>query len=214
MYKIVYDNFPKYECKYNCELNIVGGDTDSLFFECVGIDLIGKLYPKMFEDGLLDVSNYDEKHPLFSKKYKAQLGCIKDEFSGKACKEFVLLRPKSYSMITVNSKELDKKKSKGVPKRKIKSFTHDDFRNVFFNQVELTTNCRRMQSIGHVVYNVEHQKVALSYADDKRAWYSNNYSLRYVHRGHEWCKAHPPPDIVRNCADDDDEEPTMKKLKY
>ena len=38
-----------------------------------------------------------------------------------------------------------------------------------------------MQSQGHVVYNVESQKIALSYADDKRAWYSNNLSLPYGH---------------------------------
>ena len=58
----------------------------------------------------MDTSNYDELHKLKSDDYKAKLGCIKDEFCGVTCKEFVLLRPKSYSMITVNSKELDKKK--------------------------------------------------------------------------------------------------------
>ena len=84
-------------------------------------------------------------------------------------------------MVTVKSKELDKKKCKGVPRRKIKAFTHDDFRSVFLNQVEISINCRRMQSIGHVIYNVEHHKIALSYADDKRAWYSNNFSLPYGH---------------------------------
>jgi len=103
-----------------------------------------------------------------------------------------------------------------VPKRKIKLFTHQDFRDVFFNQEEVSTNCRRMQSIKHVVYNVEQQKIALSYADDKRAWYSNNFSLPYGYRGYEWFKAIPPPDIVRNCDDDDDDddgEPTIKKTK-
>jgi hypothetical protein len=93
MYKIVYDEFPKYEAHFDCKLRIVGGDTDSLFFECRGVDLIGTLYPKMFEDGLLDTSNYEKDHPLYSDQYKAKLGCIKDEFCGKACKEFVLLRP-------------------------------------------------------------------------------------------------------------------------
>ncbi len=101
-------------------------------------------------------------------------------------------------MITVNSKEHDKKRSKGVPRRKVKVFTHEDFRNVFFNQVEMSTNCRRMQSIGHVVYNVEHHKIALSYADDKRAWFSNNFSLPYGHFACEWFNTHPPKDILPN----------------
>jgi hypothetical protein len=113
-------------------------------------------------------------------------------------------------MITVNPKELDKKRSKGVPKRKVKIFTHQDFRNVLFNQVEMSTNCRRMQSIKHVVYNVENQKIALSFADDKRAWYSNNFSLPYGHCDHDWFNAHPPSDIQN---DDEDGPSTTKRTK-
>ena len=67
----------------------------------------------MFEDGLLDTSNYDVTNPIFSDIYKTKLRCMKDEFAGKQCREFVL-RPKSYSMKTID-KDLDKKKSKGVP---------------------------------------------------------------------------------------------------
>ena len=161
-------------------LELLVGDTDSLFFETRGVDMIGTLFPQMLRDGLLDTSNYDKSHPMYSEKHKAELGCIKDEFCGHACQEFILLRPKSYSMkMYGNNSSLDKKKSKGVARRKIKLFTHEDFRNVFFNQVEISTNNRRMQTIKHVVYNVEQRKIALSYADDKRAWYSNNFSLPY-----------------------------------
>src|SRR5271156_3898948 len=195
MYKIAYNNFPKYERLFDCKLNIVGGDTDSIFFEAVGVDLQGVLYPKMFEDGLLDTSNYDITNPIFSNDFKAKLGCIKDEFAGKPCKEFVLLRSKSYSMKTFD-KDLDKKKSKGVPRRKIKAFQHDDFRRVLLEQTEISTNCRPMQSISHTVYNIEQHKIALSYADDKRAWFSNNFSLPYGHFEVEYYNKHPPNDIA------------------
>jgi hypothetical protein len=84
--------------------------------------------------------------------------------------------------------------------------THEDYRNVFFNQVEISTNCRRMQSQGHVVYNVEHQKIALSYADDKRAWYSNNFSLPYGHYDDVWFNAFPPGDHELNSVNDDEDE--------
>ena len=107
--------------------------------------------------------------------------------------------------------EFDKKKSKGVPKRKIKGFTHDDFRNVYFNQVELSTNCRRMQSIKHVMHNVEQTKIALSYADDKRAWYSKNYSLPYGHFFGKWYNDNPSLDIQRS---DNDNEPSTKRIKF
>jgi hypothetical protein len=195
MYKIAYDNFPIYERLYDCKINIVGGDTDSLFFETIGVDLHAVLYPKMFEDGLLDTSNYDVSNPIFSNVYKAKLGCVKDEFAGQLCKEFILLRPKSYSMKAYNNAVLDKKKSKGVPKRNIKALQHEDFRRVLFTQTEISANCRRMQSISHVIYNVEQHKIALSYADDKRAWFSNNFSLPYGHYQTAHYNMHSPDDV-------------------
>ena len=194
MYSLVYDEFPKYEKLFNCNLTTVGGDTDSLFFEVQGVDLINVLYPKMLEDGLLDTSNYNKQHPLYSEAHRAQLGCVKDEFEGKVCKEFVLLRPKSYSMKTIDSYG-DKRKSKGVAKRKIALLVHDDYKKVFCNQCEISTNCRRMQSIKHIVYNVNQYKIALSYADDKRAWFSNNFSLPYGHWLSEHFENNPPTDV-------------------
>ena len=37
MYSLVYDEFPKYEKLFYCNLTTVGGDTDSLFFEVQGV---------------------------------------------------------------------------------------------------------------------------------------------------------------------------------
>ena len=68
---------------------------------------------------------------MYSELHNAQLDCIKDEFAGKVCTEFVLLRPKSYSMKTIDSKG-DKKKSKGVARRKVVALTHKDYMEVFF----------------------------------------------------------------------------------
>src|SRR5438477_12331218 len=108
-----------------------------------------------------------------------------------------------------NNSSLDKKKSKDVARRKIKLFTHEDFRNVFFNQLEISTNNRRMQTIKHVVYNVEQRKIALPYADDKRARYSDNFSLPYG-----YCDAKFYNNINHDDDDDDDDgAPLRKRLK-
>ena len=120
MYKIAYNNFPRYERLYDCKLSIVVGDADSLFFEAIGVDLQSVLYPKMFEDGLLDTSHYGVGGEMLGDPYKAKLGCIKGEFAGKPCREFVLLRPKSYSMKTFD-KDLDMNKSKERTKKKNQS---------------------------------------------------------------------------------------------
>ena len=50
----------KYEQQFQCRIKIVGGDTDSLFFEVKGVDLHSVLYPQMQKDGLLDTSNYED----------------------------------------------------------------------------------------------------------------------------------------------------------
>jgi hypothetical protein len=195
MYKVAYEDFPKYEQMFECKINIVGGDTDSFFLEVVGVDMIWVLYRQMMEDGLLDTSNYPPLHQMYSEAHKAELGCIKDEFAGHPYSEFILLRPKSYSMKALDQENEDKRKSKGVATRKVKGFTHDDNRKVFYTEIEKSTNCRRMQSVKHVMYNIDQVKVALSHADDKRAWLSNNFSLPYGHYRIPYYEQNPAVDV-------------------
>ena len=119
MYRLAYEQLPKYEHQFNCKIDIVGGDTDSFFLEVGGADLLNPIYPAMLADGLLDTSNYPRDHPLFSNEYKAKLGCVKDEFMGKAYAEFILLRPKSYSMLDATG-AAGKQVCKGIAKRRLK----------------------------------------------------------------------------------------------
>ena len=77
---------------------LCGGDTDSFFLALytapsVSIDDIFLSLPDVF-----DASNYPDTHPLYSLRNKAQPGCFKDESGGKKLNDFVLLRPKMYSM--------------------------------------------------------------------------------------------------------------------
>ena len=99
MYDLAYNKLPKYEQQFGCTLQIIGGDTDSLFIavrDAPRVDLIRDLYPAMIADELLDTSNYPKTHNLYSNKLNARLGCIKDEFKGETCEEVVLLAPKCY----------------------------------------------------------------------------------------------------------------------
>ena len=47
MYKIVYEDFPKYEAHFDCQISIVGGDTDSLFLEVQGVDMMVYYFHKL-----------------------------------------------------------------------------------------------------------------------------------------------------------------------
>ena len=114
MYDLRYNQLGKYETRFNCKIDVIGGDTDSLFCKITGVDLYQTLHPAMLQDGLLDTSNYPNDHALFSDNYKAKLGCIKDECAGQVIQEACLLKPKCYSL---NTSDGSKKTAKGVQLR-------------------------------------------------------------------------------------------------
>src|SRR5277367_2831912 len=179
MYDLRYNNFPRYEEEFGGQISVLGGDTDSLFCLITNIYLYGQLHPAMSRDGLLDSSNFSTGHHLFSDRYKAVLGCIKDELPGQVVREAVLLKPKCYSMITVAGYE--KKTAKRVHFCVRQAIAHDKYREVFERQIEIVRTVRRFQTENHVVSTIQQQKWALSCTDTKRAWISANTSLPYGH---------------------------------
>ena len=50
-----------------------------------------------------------------------------------------------------------------------------------FRKTELRRSIRRMQSFKHVIFNINQDKVALSFFENKRAWTGDNESLPYGH---------------------------------
>ena len=84
MYYPRYDSLQLYADQFHGKITVIGSDTDSLFCKIDRIDLFKQLHPAMLQDGLLDSSNYPKEHPLFSERYKAQLGGIKDEVKGRS----------------------------------------------------------------------------------------------------------------------------------
>ena len=82
MYELRFVKLPAYAQRFGGKIDVIGGDTDSLFCKIERIDLYRQLHPAMLEDGLLDSSNYPMEHPLFSIRHQAQLGCLKDEVKG------------------------------------------------------------------------------------------------------------------------------------
>ena len=180
MYDLAYNKLPKYESQFNCKIQIIGGDTDSLFLVVRGgVDLLREMYPAMIKDELLDTSNYPKEHPLYSNKLNSRLGCIKDEFKGEMCKEVILLAPKCYSFKLMNDET--KSTAKGVGRNVKKTFNHEDYRERYFLKTELRRSIRRMQSFKHHIFNIMQDKVALSFFENKRAWVGDNESLPYGH---------------------------------
>ena len=177
MYKLRYEQFPRYETELGGSIKIVGGDTDSFFLSLINMSS-NDLLTAMKRDNLLDSSNYPNNHPLFSNTNKAKLGCIKDEAGGTTFKEWVFLRPKCYSLLTIKNKEM--KRAKGVRRATVaKIINHALYKEAFLKQREFVHNQTRLGSTRHQLRTINYDKKSLSFFENKRAWVEVNKSHPY-----------------------------------
>ena len=102
MYKFHYD----YVCnKYDAKLLFT--DTDSLVYEINSEDI----YDQCFKDrGLFDFSGYPIDSKYYDSTNKKFLDKMKDEFNGVKIIEFVGLKSKMHSLISVYDREAKKQK--------------------------------------------------------------------------------------------------------
>ena len=193
---------------------VVCGDTDSLFIELHNIDL-NALLKLMIEKRFLDTSNYAKTHPLYSTTLKAQLGCVKDESQGRRFKEWVLLRPKCYSMLFDDELPMEKKRAKGVQNYIVRQrLHHSHYKEVWEKSLIENVINRRIGSDKHQLYTFAVLKRALSSFEDKRAWLTCNKSLPYGHFSLPPINVPPPSNandttLVANVDMDVDDSPSI-----
>ena len=120
MYDWHYNYFVK---KIDCSLLFT--DTDSLVYEIKGVDSV---YDEVFRDKVLfDFSGYDKKSGYYDCVNKKVIGKMRDEISGKIIAEFVGLRSKMYSIVTVDDEELIR------AERVNRKLMHNEFNDVLFD---------------------------------------------------------------------------------
>ena len=154
MYKFHYEYI-----KNEFDAKLLFTDTDSLVYE------IKKEY--VYEDfygdkNLFDFSDYSLNSKFFDQTDKKAIGKMKYEFRGKKISEFVGLKPKMYSLISVDDKEVTK--AKGVNKK----IRHKEFVDVLFNKKVIRHNMKRIQGKLHKIGTYNVCKIPLSCFDDKR----------------------------------------------
>ena len=71
---------------------------------------------------MVEFSNYPQDSKLFDHVNKNVIDEMKDEFEGKIISEFVWLKLKMYSLVTVDNEEI--KKGKGVSKYVVENTRH------------------------------------------------------------------------------------------
>ena len=130
-----------------------------------------------------DTSNYEVNRPLPMGKNKKVIGLMKDELGGKIITEFVILRPKTYSYLTDDGKEVKKaKRTKAYVIKKMIKF--NDYKKCLLNDEVVLKSQQRFNSKKHDVYTENINKIALSNNDDKRIIASHKItSYPYGYKG-------------------------------
>ena len=113
-------------------------DADSLVYEFESDDVYEDFYENK---NFFDLSDYPQDSKFFDLVNKKVIGKIKDEFKRKIISEFVGLKSKMYSLITVEEEEV--KKAKGVNKNVVKNTRHKEF-VVLFNKKVMKHNMKRI----------------------------------------------------------------------
>ena len=91
---------------------------------------------------------------------------MKDEFKGNIISEFVGLKSKMYSLVSLDGEE--NRKTKGVNKYVATDIRHKEFVDVLFNEEVVRYIMKRIQSKLHSIGTCEVCKISLSCFDNKR----------------------------------------------
>ena len=161
MYKFHYGKIKKWYKKDKATL--LATDTDSLIYAIYTDDVYKDMLTHQNE---FDTSDYDKRHPLYSRVNCKKIGCMKDENNGNLAKHFVGISPKMYCIV---GPDVDKKAAKGVKKYIIKSkLRYQTYNNVLKNQTKLSFKMNCIRSKRHKLYNVRVTKAAMHAFDTKR----------------------------------------------
>ena len=135
-------------------------DTDSLIYEIKGVhDIYEKIY---LDKQLFDFSNYPKDSKFHDDTNAKVIGKIKNEMCGKIVSEFVGLKSKMYSLITIDNVEIIKAKGINI---KLK---HGEFFYVLDNTKVVRHNMKRIQSKRYRLGTYNVSKDSVSCFDDKR----------------------------------------------
>ena len=173
MYDFYYNQLKK---QYGEHCQLLYTDTDSLLLEIQT--------ENVYEDmgaGLYDTSDYPKDHPQYSAKNKKVVGKMKDECAGRLIAEYVGLRPKMYSILEADGRNI--KKAKGVKKSVVrKNIYHDQYRETLLDKKTFRHGMDVLRSERHHIYGQHLNKISLSPFDSKR-WISENGvdTLAYGH---------------------------------
>ena len=181
MYDFYYNKLKK---QYGEHCQLLYTDTDSLLLEIQTEDV----YKDMDASAdLYDTSDYPKDHPQYSEENKKVVGKMKDECAGRLIAEYVGLRPKMYSILEADGRNI--KKAKGVKKSVVShNIRHEDYVKTLSEKKTSRHSMHVLRSKGHNIYGECLNKISLSPFDSKR-WIAEDgvNTLAYGHSLHATC---------------------------
>ena len=161
MYDFFYNKLKK---QYGPRCELLYTDMDSLLLEIETDDVYKDIGTNK---NLYDTSDYPKGHPLHSNVNQTVLGKMKDECAGTPTAECVCLRPKMYSILKAEEKNI--KKAKGVKNSVVKKqIKHEQYKEMLLGLKQLWHGMNIIRSYGHEVYGMQVNKISLSPFDSKR----------------------------------------------
>ena len=162
MYDFYYNELKK---QYGSKCELLYTDTDSLLVEIETEDVYEDMKNNLH---LYDTSDYPKEHPLHSNTNKKVLGKMKGECAATPIAEYVGLRPKMYSILKSDEKNI--KKAKGVKKNVVKKqITHEQYKETLFGAKQQWHGMNILRSKGHEIYGMHLNKISLSPFDSKQS---------------------------------------------
>ncbi len=146
MYRFHYDFI---RAQYGDSAQLLFTDTDSLMYEIQTEDIYADMWAHKEE---YDFAGYPKASPYYDNTNNKVIGKFKDESNGDPILEFIGLRPKMYSYLTVcgpNVKE--KHRAKGIQMAASRLLTHEDFKKQLDQPVENYVINRRISAKLHRV---------------------------------------------------------------
>ena len=131
------------------------------------------------------MSDYPKDHHLHNELNKKVPLKLSDELNGDIVMEAVFLKPKSYSVKTLQKV---KQSAKGISKQVKKTLHHDKFKDVLISKSPLRKVVTSITSDKHTLNITESNKIALSAFDDKRYYLSDgvrSYAYGHYKIGHK-----------------------------
>ena len=142
--------------KYGSRAKLLFIDTDSLVYEIETSDV----YEDFYEDrSLFDFSGFPKDSPIYDPVIEKVFGKMRDEVREKIIHEYVALKSKMYSLVTVDGREI--KKAKGVNKNIVDSIRHKEYVNVLFGRGLRRHSMNWIQSKLHRVGTYDICKISL-----------------------------------------------------